>query len=135
MLSLSFAPNWFVSKNKLKKFRKKCSHHKLQLAKYSSPEKPIFSPENSTTADGKTPRPQLAEMVEALNVFDQLGPTVEHVFVRLSTLCVRALNDTVLVVQLLVKTGAPEATHFGQLIKIVSEQSEIKYVNKIKNPL
>ena len=63
---------------------------------------------------------RLAECLESLAVFDQLTNALDQVFTRSKSIYMKAINDTVSLLRLLMKEPVADSSHLARLIQIVS---------------
>lgn len=63
---------------------------------------------------------KIIESLEALKVFDQFDSALENIFMRMTSLCIKAVNNTIEVMQLLIRDNIADSSHLEQLTKIVS---------------
>lgn len=62
---------------------------------------------------------KIVESLEALKVFDQFDSALENIFLRISSLCIKSVNNTIEVMQLKIRDNIADSSHLAHLIQIV----------------
>lgn len=62
---------------------------------------------------------KIIESLEALKVFDQFDAALENIFMRTTLLCVKAVNNTIDVLQLQIRNSIADSSHLARLTQIV----------------
>lgn len=63
---------------------------------------------------------KIEESLEALKVFNQYEAALDNLFERMSLLCVKAINNTISVMELQMRDGISDVSHLAQLTQVVS---------------
>lgn len=92
------------------------------ISEGSQLNEPVDSRSNKFLGDTEFIKRKITESVEALNVFDHLNAALTYIFTRMPSICIKAVNEAMLVTNLLDKTNSPNSTQLLKLTKTIITQ-------------